>query len=342
MMKIKSILLLLTAALSLQADTVVYENNFETNGIQPNFDTSMATSNTNVGRYLGKFSGNTRQSATLTLTNLPPHKYVTVSFDVIVAMTWDGNGRGYLNTNDLSSYVPDSGIDIFKVTANSNTMVHTTFASHDLHFYRYQSYPGTFPQDVYRPGTGAVATNIGAAQWDLDWYWEQNPKEVQLPDSVLLSDALYHFEITFTNDTDTAVIDFRTFALAASEYQGDHDEWWGLDNVKVEVSNEETSTRPLTACKPDLYQEIRPRGATISDVIVVGEAGTELTIQSTTDVANWNTERVVNFNGFYKTAITMKTEVVTEPLPEGTLGAQSVQVKNSRFWRTIQKPRVRR
>jgi hypothetical protein len=300
----------------------VYENDFSANGPQPNFDTALLSSNKVAGQYLGKFTGATRQFATLTLTNLPPHQFVTVSFDVLVAMTWDGNGRGYLNTNDLPAYIPDNGPDIFKVTADDRTMVHTTFASHDLEFYRLQSYPGTYPQDNYRPGTGAVCTNCCGADWTLDWYWTTFPNAVKLPDSILLKDAKYHFDITYTNETDTTVVVFKTFNLSSGTFQGDWDEWWGLDNVVVQVSD--APITPLTVCEPLVVQTILASGSKNAKVYVVGEAGTDLKIQSSVDIGTWVDQRVVSFNGFYQNTVSTTT---IDPSPV---------VAPMKLWRAIQ------
>lgn len=330
----KRIALLALSILSLSAQTVVYENDFEVRGTQTNFNTSITDTNPTTGRYLGKFAGLTRQSATLSLSNLPPHQYITVSFDVLVAVTWDGNGRGYIDTNDLASYVPDSGPDIFKVTADDRTMVHTTFASHDLEFYRFQSYPGTYPQDAYRPGTGAVATNCLGAKWNLDFY---NEKKVD--DAILVKDALYHFEITYTNASESTVIDFRTFALSAGGFQNDYDEWWGLDNVKVTVSDE--ALTPLTDCQPQLLQSIVPNSTNQTvQILVVGEAGTELKVQHSVDVLQWVDERVVNFMGFHRQVASTKPKP-QPPQEEGTLSAQSISGQNLRFWRVIQNKKKR-
>jgi len=320
---------LVTLSLSAADFTSVYTNEFSVAGPQPNLDYSVTTSNRDAGRFLGKFYSG-RQNVTLTLTNLPPHSYVTVSFDALIAMTWDGNGRGYINTNDLPSYIPDNGPDIFKVTADGNTMVHTTFASHDLDFYRLQSYPGTYPQDYsYRPGEGAVCVDCCGAKWDLDWYWIET-RTKPLPDARLLQDAKYHFDITYTNNSDTTVIVFRSFGMTAGEYQGDLDEWWGLDNIRVKVSDEPIF--PVTECKPALFQSIQPINDKTAAIYLVGEAGTDVTIQSSVDMSNWVDERVVSFNGFYKSSVTLKP----------ALSGQSIaNIPALKVWRVRQTPRKR-
>jgi hypothetical protein len=300
----------------------VYENDFESGG----FEGFPRPSNPRTGKFLGKFSGQTTQTTTLTLSNLPPHKYITASFDVLVARTWDGNGRGYIDTNNLANYVPDSGPDIFKVTADDRTMVHTTFASHDLEFYRLQSFPGTYPQDANRPGTGATCTDCLGAYWDLDWYWVQFPTRKPLPDSILLKDALYRVTITYTNELETTSINFRTFALDAGNYQGEVDEWWGLDSIKVEVCDEPLS--PVTVCVPQIYQSISRSSATQARLIIVGEAGTQMEIQSTVDLDTWVNERVVNFIGHYNGTVSLQTApVVVDGVTQPAAAMKTWRVK---------------
>jgi hypothetical protein len=321
----KNLILLLLTAVAINAQIIVYDNNFESGGVG-------TSTNPTTGHFLGKFSGASTQIANLALTNLPPHQFITVAFDLIIARTWDGNGRGYIDTNNLANYIPDSGPDIFKVTADGRTMVHTTFASHDLEFYRYQSFPGTYPQDAYRPGTGAVCTNCCGAQWDLNWYWTTFPDRKPLPDSMLLKDALYHIEITYTNSADTTALVFRTFALGNGTYQGDVEEWWGLDNILVTVSDEPLAA--LTECNPQVVQAIVQDTATQATLYVVGEAGTDMTVQSSVNLTDWVDEEVVNFIGFYKGTVSLQT---TAPIA----GQKAVLTPPDRMklWRIIQTPK---
>lgn len=324
MKKLLCLLSLLALTAVAYSQTVVYENDFETGGI----DAAARPSNPRTGKFLGKFSGATSQIASLSLSNLPPHQYITVTFDVLAARTWDGNGRGYIDTNNLANYVPDSGPDIFKVTADGRTMVHTTFASHDLEFYRLQSFPGTYPQDAYRPGTGAECTDCLGAAWNLDWYWTQFPTRKPLPDSMLLKDALYKITITYTNSAETTALVFRTFALGSGEYQGEVEEWWGLDNIKVQVSDEPLT--PVTVCEPQVIQSLVKSNATSARLYIVGEAGTELEIQSSVDMENWVNERVINFTGFYNGSVSL------QPKPVGLIAA-AAPTSPMKMWRVKRK-----
>lgn len=325
MKKILIAVVALLYCLTANSQTTVYENNFEVAGTQPDFDTSMTATNPTTGRYLGKFAGLTRQSATLTLTNLPPHQYITVRFNLLAGMTWDGDGRGYIDLNDLSKWGPNDGPDIFKVTADNQTKVNTTFASNDIDFYRFQSYPGTYPQDTYRPGTGAICTNCLGCKWDVDWYYAQDTNRVRLPDALLIQDALYHFDITYQNSDAQTVITWQSFGLVAATYFGiDYDEWWGLDDLTVQVSD--APLMPVTVCQPELFQKIVPnKDNTQATVYVWGEPNTILTIQSSEDLAagQWVDVRTNNFNGYFKTTTSMlNTQPVVGPQSIGQMSDQ--------------------
>jgi hypothetical protein len=73
------------------AQVVVYENDFEDPDDLLNEWSNPATDITPVGarRFLGQL-GN--EALSLTLADLPPHTSVTVSFDLFIINSWDGNG----------------------------------------------------------------------------------------------------------------------------------------------------------------------------------------------------------------------------------------------------------
>ena len=90
--------------------------------------------------FLGQFLN---QTVSLLLSGLPTHSQVTVSFDLFVIQSWDGN-------------FPRAGPDIWDLTvAGGPTLLHTTFSNcrHN------QAYPDTFPGGDNPAGTGASEVN---------------------------------------------------------------------------------------------------------------------------------------------------------------------------------------
>jgi PKD repeat protein len=90
-------------------------------------------------RFLGRFGSG---AAVLSLDNLPAHSQVTISFDLYVIDSWDGNGTvGY-------------GPDIFEFgVVDGETLLRTTFSTQESQM---QSYPGTYPGGSNPVGTGAA------------------------------------------------------------------------------------------------------------------------------------------------------------------------------------------
>src|SRR5438067_1324355 len=105
-------------ASSALAQTTVYSNDFLANADNFSVQTRRVTPGTlahPADVFLGEFGNSTD---TLTLTGLAPHTTATVSFDVYFIRSWDGDG-------------PFGGAaDHFGVTANSVTLLNSTFANY--------------------------------------------------------------------------------------------------------------------------------------------------------------------------------------------------------------------
>lgn len=91
-------------------------------------------------RFLGQFGA---EAVTLTLNDLPPHTTATVSFDLFVIRSWDGNAPGSIpDIWDLSE-------------ASGGTLLHATFSNGNGE----QSYPDAWPEGANPFGTGATEAN---------------------------------------------------------------------------------------------------------------------------------------------------------------------------------------
>ncbi|MBI3467960.1 MAG: hypothetical protein HY000_33555 [Planctomycetes bacterium] len=188
------------------APTLVYSNDFE-NSSDTLSEWSLTSSDvTPVGarRFLGQFGPET---TTLTLPDLPPHSDVTISFDLFVIRSWDGNVVG-----------PDR----FKLSvAGGPTLLDTTFSNVDgqggFPVWE-QSYPDATGGGSHPPHTGAAEINT------LGYFFSFFSPLVPWS-------SVYHFSFTFPDESDVLALDFSALNL---EDLGN--ESWGLDNVSVSVT----------------------------------------------------------------------------------------------------------
>jgi hypothetical protein len=165
-------------------------------------------------RFLGLFGGpqigapgdpgynQTRvyQTIRLALTNLPSHRWLTVSFDLYIVRSWDGNS-------------PAHGPDTFSLSAAGGPrLLETTFSNNPKTAVdgSFQNYPVAHSA----PWTGAAATNT-------------------LGYDRFFRDSTYHLRYSFAHAEHTVTMQFGSSLF---EGKGIGDEAWGLDNVRIEVS----------------------------------------------------------------------------------------------------------
>ena len=147
-------------------------------------------------------------TAQLTLANLPPHSKVTVSFDLLIIRKWDGNYRQY-------------GPDYWDLSVTDGPkLLHTTFSNSK----NYQAYPDLRADGHYPPHTGADEINT------LGYQWRGKP-----------TDSVYKLNFTFSHKANSLQLNF-----SASGLERLPNESWGLDNIRVSVSNQPIPQPPPT------------------------------------------------------------------------------------------------
>ena len=175
--------------------------------------------------FIGRFAS---EAALLTLTNLPPHEYLTLEYDVYIIDAWDGNG----------------GPDIFTVREPGATiLLRTSFCTHSLtnNDNRTQAFPGSFSYDSFKYGTGANLINsLGYTNWvsrfeiattgtietnGVFTYWK--PSNGIVKEAIF--DSVYRIRHVFPHVSDVAKIQFSM----VSPENNTNDESWGLDNVVI-------------------------------------------------------------------------------------------------------------
>jgi hypothetical protein len=243
--------------ISRAAAETVYSNGFGPPQAMPEWNATgvspLAVEQEYTGNwFLGRFHGDivdilaglgtpdNRTDVTLRLMDLPPHAFVTVSFDLFVIGSWDGN----------DVHPQYGGPDLFELAIlDGPSLVTTTFALCDPARHT-QAYPDDYPA-THPAATGAVAVNsLWVDTFDC---------------GVGLRDAVYHVERTFAHDASSLALRFSGVGL-----QWWWDESWGLDNVEVEVVGPgETPTGhdvPVYPSDPDDPEARPPLELTFDDV----------------------------------------------------------------------------
>ncbi|MGB3236807.1 MAG: filamentous hemagglutinin N-terminal domain-containing protein, partial [Geitlerinemataceae cyanobacterium] len=179
------------------SSTIVYENDFE--GTVGSEWSDTRTSRTPIGNqgFLGEFNNDT---VSLTLDNLPPHQQATVSLDLFILKSWDGNSI---------SYGPDV---ILLYLDDSRVLLNTTFSNIDFpqsqfDAVRFQSYPDRYnPIDLSEnlARSGAVENNTLGYQFGFYQIGEQP------------ADSVYSFVFSFPHYSSNIQLNF----LALFELSG--------------------------------------------------------------------------------------------------------------------------
>lgn len=156
-------------------------------------------------RFLGEFGGpridrtartRVRQAVLLSLKELPAHVAITVSFDLLILKSWDGNSPMY-------------GPDRWKLEVQGGpVLVDTSFSNNPK-----TEREGTF-QDYPKPGSPPFEGSFAKRTMGYQFF----------------GDSTYKLSYTFPHQGDQLVL---VFSSDLYEGKGVADESWGLDNVVV-------------------------------------------------------------------------------------------------------------
>jgi len=175
---------------------VVYTNDFESTAGSEWSAVKVEATPEGGRKFLGQFGNETVRFA---LNKLPAHRYATVSFDLFVIRSWDGNST--INGRDLWELSVEDG----------PTLVSATFASGFE--CEPQSYPDFHPLAENRAATGAS---------------ERNSLGYTLGASRL--DTVYRIVVSWPHAAPSLVLAFSARGLESLE-----NESWGIDNIRVEI-----------------------------------------------------------------------------------------------------------
>jgi hypothetical protein len=125
---------------------VVYNNDFETDDLSN--ITNGAIGQFNNSAVLGPFN---RGAFALTVNNLPTHDLITISFDLFIHDSWDGNKAA-----------PD-GPDIWEMLVDGGPLINATFSNVEClpgMACSPQSFPNDYPNNYNNPRTGASRIDL--------------------------------------------------------------------------------------------------------------------------------------------------------------------------------------
>lgn len=194
--------------------TLAYRNDFE-GAVGPEWSKT-ATDVTPLGarRFLGQFGAETVR---LKLTGLPTHTAVTVSFDVYIIRSWDGNRTEWWF--DRNGLFGPMGPDVWTLSeTNGPRLLTTTFSNLEEQDVR-QAYPDVYPGGDHPAGTGAAEKD--SLGYDYS------------------GDSVYRLRYSFLHTTDVLSLDFSAAGLQPSL----QDESWGLDSVEVSLAGQGAEIR---------------------------------------------------------------------------------------------------
>jgi uncharacterized protein (TIGR03437 family) len=141
------------------------------------------------------------ETVTLTLRDLKPHTFVTVTFDLYILKSWDGNNQTY--GPDRWSLRVQGGSTLLDSTFSNNPKTGADLSQ--------QNYP--VANSTYQSGAASVNT-LGYTFY---------------------GDSTYHLRFNFPHVGDTLVLNFSSSLF---EGKGTDDESWGLDNMRVSTNSD--------------------------------------------------------------------------------------------------------
>jgi len=191
-----------------KSEIVVYNNDFESGDIK---NISNGTIDVFNGTHvLGRYNSD---GFALTVSNLPKHDILEVSFDLYIHDTWDGNNvdNGY------------SGPDLWNFLVDGSNYIHTSFSNADCpagYFCTPQAYPDNYPNNNNNPKAGAFRTNLPGA-----CYWATKPNGT----------TQYKITKQISHTDKTVVMQCIGDLIQKGTADPKCDESWSVDNITIKA-----------------------------------------------------------------------------------------------------------
>jgi hypothetical protein len=185
--------------------TQIYNNDFESNDLSKitNGQIEQFNGNAVLGRY-------NRGNFILKLDNLPAHDLVTISLDLYIHDSWDGNKQNV------------DGPDIWEMIVDDGLYVNATFDNSDCipgNFCSPQSYPLNYPNNYNNPKTGAYSINLPFAC---------KPTEPR-------GTSVYKIVKTISHSNAILVLQCLDKLVQTNSPDPKCDESWSIDNLNIKT-----------------------------------------------------------------------------------------------------------
>jgi hypothetical protein len=198
---------------------IIYSNNFEKEDLE-HIDGGIINefNNTKVIGFYNKDGFN------LNLNKIGGHDYITVSFDLYIHGTWDGNVNGFEKNDKADKWILELRPDMDLYQDKDFSKFVTTFSNSPCYsnWCKRQSYPESFPFEN-NPYSGANKINLPRT---CEGYWGGKT-------------AIYKIEKTFKHKGDALMMRFydELYQPNAIDFEGNSselcDESWSMDNIKI-------------------------------------------------------------------------------------------------------------
>ena len=184
----------------------VYSNDFEQKAGDEWSKKVIGVTPVGERKFLGNFGP---EKVGLSLSDLPEHRFVRVTFDLFLIESWDGSSRNW-------------GPDLWELSVRGGPrLVYATFTNCGYFSdNNVQSFPDDYPLSKHKGWTGASEKqSLG-----YKWFFKRDKGKGYLTDGV------YRMSAVFPHSVDSLILDFQSRCEDTKE-----DQSWGLDNVKVET-----------------------------------------------------------------------------------------------------------
>ncbi len=200
------------------SNTIVYENDFESEDLT-NIDGGII-SEFNMTKVLGNYN---KDGFNLNLDNLDSHDYLSISFDLYIHGSWDGNFNDFPVNDQADKWIIELRPDMNLYKTGGEKFI-TTFSNSPCYsnWCRRQSYPDEYPYEN-NPKSGSYQIDLPRI---CDGYWGGPTTQ-------------YKVEKVFSHSGKAAFIRFydELYQPNAVDYLGNStercDESWSIDNIKI-------------------------------------------------------------------------------------------------------------
>lgn len=189
-----------------KGETTIYSNDFEGSDLKNIAGGSIDVYN--GSHVLGRYNNG---SFHLSLSNLPKHNLITISFDLYIHDSWDGS----------QSFADNMyGPDLWQMIVNGKTYINTTFSNAMCpagNTCPSQAYPDDYPANN-NPRTGAVAVSLPGACLN-----QNDPQGT----------CLYRIQKTIDHTGSTLTLACIDHLIEKTVKDPKCSESWSVDNLKI-------------------------------------------------------------------------------------------------------------